>query len=109
MSEVLVALAMHSPMPKTKTPMSSHASALNTTHNPLSNRRIPDYPFRYDGGEAARPAVRTRRVARQAHRFYRELVGAYNRHGYNHKVHRVTKRQLKRAANALADLITSMG
>jgi hypothetical protein len=29
------------------------------------DRRIPDYPFRYDGRDAARPAARTRRVARQ--------------------------------------------
>jgi hypothetical protein len=81
-------------------------------HGPYESavdRRIPDYRFRYDGRESARPAVRTRRVARQAHKFYRELVRAYDRHGYNRKVHRITKRQLKRAANALADLITSMG
>lgn len=72
------------------------------------DRRIRDYLFRYDGREAAKPAARTRRVARQAHRFYRELVRAYDSHGYNAKVHRITKRQLKRAANALADLITSL-
>ncbi len=53
--------------------------------------------------------MRTRRVARAAHKFYRELVRAYDRHGYNRKVHRITKRQLKRAANAIADLIKSVG
>jgi hypothetical protein len=72
------------------------------------DRRIPDYPFRYEGRDAARPALRTRRVARAAHKFYRELVRAYDRHGYNRKVHRITKRQLKRAANAVADLMTSL-
>ena len=37
-----------------------------------------------------------------------ELVREYDRHGYNRKVHRITKRQLKRAANAVADLIVSL-
>jgi hypothetical protein len=35
-------------------------------------------------------------------------VRTYDRRGYNSKVHRITKRQLKRAANAVADLITSL-
>jgi hypothetical protein len=65
-------------------------------------------PFRYDGRDAARPRARTRMVARQAHDFYRELVRAFDRYGYTRKVHRITKRQLKRAANAMADLITSL-
>jgi hypothetical protein len=70
--------------------------------------RLRDYPFRYDGRDAARPRARTRMVARQAHDFYRELVRAFDRYGYTRKVHRITKRQLKRAANAMADLITSL-
>jgi hypothetical protein len=72
------------------------------------DRRISDYPFRYNGRDAAKPGPRTRRVARAVHNFYCELVRAYDRHGYNRKVHRITKRQLKRAANAMADLITSL-
>jgi hypothetical protein len=55
----------------------------------------------------ARPGPRTRRVARRAHRYYFQLVREYDRHGYNSTVHRITKRQLKRAANAVADLIRS--
>jgi hypothetical protein len=47
-------------------------------------------------------------VARAAHPYYRDLVRAYDNHGYNAAVHRITKRQLKRAANALVDLITSL-
>jgi hypothetical protein len=80
-------------------------------HGPYESavdRRIPDYPFGYDGRDAARPAARTRTVARAAHEFYRELVLAYDRNGYNRKVHRITKRQLRRGANAIADLITSL-
>jgi hypothetical protein len=80
-------------------------------HHPYEeavDRRTPNYPFRYDGRGAAKPVPRTRRVARQAHRFYRELVRAYDRHGYNGRVHRITRRQLIRGANALADLITSL-
>jgi hypothetical protein len=69
--------------------------------------RIP-YPFRYDGRDRARPVARIRRVAGAAHDFYSELVRVYDRHSYNAKVNRITKRQLKRAANAMADLITSL-
>jgi hypothetical protein len=80
-------------------------------HGPYESdvdERIANYPFRYNGRDAAKPAARTRRVARAAHKFYRELVRAYDRHGYNRRVHRITKRQLKRAANALADLLISL-
>lgn len=79
-------------------------------HSPYEDdvdERIP-YNFRYDGHDSARPGPRTRRVARIAHRSYWDLVNAYDAHGYNAKVHRITKRQLKRAANGLADLITSL-
>lgn len=98
------------------------ADVANPMHTDQSNReedihslyeddvdeRIADYPFRYDGRDEARPGARTRRVARVAHRFYWELVRSYDNHGYGAKVHRITKRQLKRAANALADLIASI-
>jgi hypothetical protein len=47
-------------------------------------------------------------VARRAHRSYWDLVNAYDRHGYNAKVDRITRRQLRDAANELADLITSL-
>jgi hypothetical protein len=42
-------------------------------HSPYEDdvdERIRDYPFRYDGRDAARPGRRTRRVARIAHRSY---------------------------------------
>lgn len=66
------------------------------------------YRFRYDGNDPARPLRKARRVARVAHRSYFELVRAYDRHSYNRTVHRITKRQLNRGANAMADLITSL-
>lgn len=90
------------------TDSSKREDRVHGPYEAVVDRRIPNYPFRYDGRDAARPARRTRRVARAAHEFYRELVRAYDRNGYNRRVHRITKRQLKRAANALADLITSL-
>jgi hypothetical protein len=36
------------------------------------------------------------------------LVEAYDEHGYNDRVARITQRQLERAANALADLIAAV-
>ena len=36
------------------------------------------------------------------------LVRVYDRHGYNRRVHRIMQRQLKRAANAVTGLLTSL-
>jgi hypothetical protein len=80
-------------------------------HGPYESavdRRIPDYPFRYDGKDRARATTKTKKIGRVAHRLYRELVRVYDRKGYSRRVHRITKRQLKRAGNAIADLITSI-
>lgn len=62
-------------------------------HSPYEDdvdERIREYPFRYDGRDSTRPGPRTRGVARVAHRSYWELVNAYDAHGYNSKVHRIT-------------------
>ena len=81
---------------------------VHSSYEDAVDRRIETYGFRYDGRHAVRPAARTRRVARAAHRYYFDLIRAYDRHGYNDKVDTITRQQLKRAANALADLITSL-
>lgn len=73
-----------------------------------SQRRDSVYRFRYDGRDPARPYRRTLKVARRSHRFYYELVRKYDRRGYSRGVHRITKRQLNRGANALADLIRAI-
>jgi hypothetical protein len=52
--------------------------------------------------------LQTRSLARQGHTSYRALVRGYRRSGYSPKVDAITRRQLNRAANALADLIRSM-
>lgn len=81
-------------------------------HSPYEqdvDERIDRYGFRHDGRDRALPYGRTLAVARQAHRSYFDLIRGYNRHGYNRKVHRITNRQLKRGANALADLLTALG
>ena len=70
--------------------------------------RIDEYGFHYDGKNDAKAGARTRQVARRAHRYYWRLVNAYDAHRYNGKVHRITKRRLRRAANAVADLLTSL-
>jgi hypothetical protein len=62
----------------------------------------------YDGEDPAHPYDTTLDLARQAHGYYFELMDAYLDHGYNRKVARITKRQLNRAVNALADLISSL-
>lgn len=72
------------------------------------DRRIGNYRFHYDGRHSTRPYRRTVRLAHVAHRSYFDLVRAYDRRGYNQTVHRITKRQLNRGANAVADLLTSL-
>jgi hypothetical protein len=66
------------------------------------------YTFNFDGVDSATPYQRAVKVARQAHRFYRELVRTYDRRGYNARVHRITKRQLNRAADAVADVVAAL-
>ena len=80
----------------------------SSSYEDAVDRRIQTYGFHHDGRHAARPEARTRRVARAAHRYYFELIRAYDRNGYNNEVDTITKRQLNRAANALADLMTSL-
>ena len=90
------------------TDSSTREDRVHSSYEQAVDRRIGRYRFRYDGRDPARPARKTRRVARVAHRSYFELVREYDRHGYNRPVHRITRRQLNRATNALADLITSL-
>ena len=66
------------------------------------------YRFSYDGVDPAAPFARTVRLAKVAHKYYRTLVRTYDAHGYNAKVNRITKRELNRAANAVADLIAAL-
>lgn len=80
-------------------------SSYEITVDGRSERGDGVYAFRFDGPNRARPYARTVSVARQAHLAYRDLVRVYDSSGYNRRVHRITKRQLNRAANALADLL----
>jgi hypothetical protein len=66
------------------------------------------YRFRYDGRDRADPEQRTARVARAAHPYYNNLVKTFDDHGYNARVDRITRGQLNRAANAVADLISAL-
>lgn len=81
---------------------------IHSSYEDAVDRRVLDYAFQSKGTEAAKPGPRVRRLARNAHESYFKLIRAYDANGYNAKVHRITKRQLNRAANALADLITSL-
>jgi hypothetical protein len=66
------------------------------------------YRARSDGMDRVGPSRRTRALARQSHESYRSLLRAYVRGGYTAKVDRITRRQLNRAANAVADLIRAL-
>lgn len=66
------------------------------------------YGFRYDGADQAEPGPRALAVARHAHPAYDDLVKTFYRHGYTRSVDTITRRQLNRAANAVADLLTSL-
>jgi hypothetical protein len=91
------------------TDSSEREDAVHSSYESAVDRRIFDeYNFSYNGEDQARPGPRTRSVAGAAHAYYWELVRAYDNRGYNTKVHRITKCQLNRAANALADLLSSV-
>lgn len=92
----------------THTDSSKKEESMHSAHEAAVDRRIADFTFTYDGADSAKPAATVRRLARQAHKKYWKLVNAYSAHGYNGTVNRITKRQLNRAANAVADLITSL-
>ena len=79
---------------------SSYESAVDT--------RVGTYRFDYNGYHHAAPVGRVVVLARKSHRFYTELVRTYDRHGYNARVDEITRRQLDRGANVLADLIDSL-
>jgi hypothetical protein len=66
------------------------------------------YKSRNDGWDGGGPYVRTRRLAWHAHPSYRPLVRSYRRGGYTGRVDTITRRQLNRAANVLADLIRAV-
>jgi len=46
--------------------------------------------------------------AKEAHPYYNKLINAFDRHGHNARVDRITKRELNLAANAVADLIAGL-
>ena len=81
---------------------------VHSSYEDAVDRRIGNYSFNYDGRDGSRAGARTRRVARVAHRAYLELVRSYDRGGYNATVHRITRGQLNRGTNAVADLLAAM-
>jgi hypothetical protein len=66
------------------------------------------YRMTYDGRHAVNPYNRTVKLARNAHPLYAELVRRFHNGGYTSRVDEITRRQLNRAANALADLISAI-
>ena len=89
------------------TDSSEREDGVHGSYESSVDSRISDYTFTYDGRHPATAGPKTRAVAGRAHRYYWDLVRVYDNSGFNDKVQRITRRQLNRAANALADLITS--
>jgi hypothetical protein len=87
---------------------SAREDRVHSSYEQAVDARIGNYPFRYDGRNRAKPYWRTVKVAKKAHRSYGKLVRRYDRNGYGSKVQGITKRQLRRAANAVADPITAV-
>ena len=87
---------------------SDREDRVHSSYEDAVDRRVGEYRFTYDGPDPARAGARTRAVARRAHPYYWDLVRAYDNHSYNSTVDRITRRQLNRAANAMADLLTEL-
>ena len=90
------------------TDSSDKEDGVHSSYESAVDSRTGDYGFLYDGMDGAKAGATVRKLARQAHKKYWAVVNTYDAHGYNSKVHRITKRQLKRAANAMSYLITSL-
>lgn len=90
------------------TDSSEREDGVHSSYESAVDTRISNFGFIYDGADPAKAGPKTRSVARHAHRYYWDLVRAYDNHGYTLKAHRITGRQLNRAANALADLLTAL-
>jgi hypothetical protein len=87
---------------------SDREDSVHSSYESAVDGRIGTYRFDYNGFHHAAPVGRVVVLARKSHRFYSELVREYDRHGYNDRVDEITKRQLDRGANVLADLIDSL-
>ncbi|MGH2755853.1 MAG: hypothetical protein ACRDLB_15665 [Actinomycetota bacterium] len=55
------------------TDSSNREDRVHSSNESAVDRCIGDYVFSYDGRDDAKPAVRTRSVARRAHEFYGSL------------------------------------
>lgn len=89
------------------TDQSDKEEPIHSSYESAVDSRIADYRFSSDGLKRVKPGVAVRRLARKSHEKYWRH-NAYDAHSYNTRVHRITKRQLKHAANAVADLIGSL-
>ena len=79
-------------------------SAYESQVDSRSRRTSNVYRFIYDGRHDSAPYRKAVRVARRAHRKYDVLVDRFYRNGYTDRVHRITRSQLNRGANAVADV-----
>ena len=67
-----------------------------------------DYSFTYDGADEVKPHAAALKLARDSHPLYNDLVKAYDANSYDDKVDAITRRQLNRAANAVADVVLAL-
>jgi len=61
-----------------------------------------------DGVDHPQPYAATASLARAAHPLYGKLIRRYDAHGYTGRVHGMSRRQINRASNVLADLIREL-
>ena len=66
------------------------------------------YEMHFNGRNIVGPYADALATARDAHPFYQRLIRAYWAHGYNNEVDQITRRQLDRAANVVADLLWTL-
>ena len=86
---------------------SSREDRIRSSYEEAVNRGS-DYRFHYDGSDSGKPGRKAKHVAAVSHRFYKSLVRSYDRNGYSPRVHRITKRQLNRAINAVVDVAAAI-
>jgi hypothetical protein len=108
MSHMLADVAQPMHTDQTRLEERVHADYESAVDARCATRAACRFGARSDGRDPAKPYGRTVAVARRAHEDYATLVRRFARHGYDPVVHRITRRRLARAANALADLIVAL-
>jgi hypothetical protein len=86
------------------TDQTSKEELIHSSYESAVDQVFTDFRFSYDGRDKASPYKTAVRLAKTSHKKYDSLVNKFDLNGLNAKVRTITRTQLVRGANAVADL-----